>query len=87
MWEEERPQASPQHPTMKPVPLCQRAIENSSGANDLVIDPFLGSGTTLIAAERTGRRCYGMEIDPRYCRVAIARWEAFSGEKAEKVRE
>ena len=85
VWEEERPQASPQHPTMKPVALCMRAIENSSGANDVVIDPFLGSGTTLIAAERSGRRCYGMEIDPRYCRVAIARWEAFTGEKAELV--
>ncbi len=85
VWEEERPQASPQHPTMKPVALCQRAIENSSGSDDIVVDPFLGSGTTLIAAERTGRRCYGMELDPRYCRVIIARWEAFTGEKA--VRE
>ena len=85
MWEEKRSQASPQHPTMKPVGLCVRAIENSSGANDLVIDPFLGSGTTLIAAERTGRCCRGMEIDPRYCRVVISRWETFTGEKA--VRE
>ncbi len=85
VWEEERPQASPQHPTMKPVGLCVRAIENSSRPHDVVIDPFLGSGTTLIAAERTGRRCCGMEIDPRYCRVAIARWEAFTGEKAELV--
>lgn len=82
VWEEERPQASPQHPTTKPVGLCRRAIENSSRPDDLVVDPFLGSGTTLIAAERTGRRCYGMEIDPRYCRVAIARWEAFTGERA-----
>ncbi len=82
VWEADRPLASPQHPTMKPLALCERAIENSSKAGDLVIDPFLGSGSTLIAAERTGRRCYGMEIDPRYCRVAIARWEAFVGEKA-----
>ena len=85
VWEEERPQASPQHPTIKPVALCQRAIENSSGPADIVVDPFLGSGTTLIAAERTDRRCYGMEIDPRYCRVAIARWETFTGETAEKI--
>ena len=85
VWTEGRPMSSPEHPTMKPVTLCERAIENSSKTNDLVIDPFLGSGTTLIAAERTGRRCYGMEIDPRYCRVAIARWEAFTGEKAEQV--
>ena len=87
VWEEERPQASPQHPTMKPVALCVRAIENSSKTGDVVADPFLGSGTTVIAAARTGRRCYGMEIDPRYCRVAISRWEAFSGENAEKVSE
>ena len=83
-WDEDRPLASPQHPTMKPVSLCQRAIENSSGPDDGVADPFLGSGTTLIAAERLGRRCHGMEIDPRYCRVAIGRWEAFTGEKAVK---
>jgi len=82
VWEVDRPMNSPEHPTMKPVALCERAIENSSKTNDLVIDPFIGSGTTLIAAERTGRRCFGMEIDPRYCRVAISRWEAFTGEKA-----
>jgi len=85
VWAEDRPMSSPEHPTMKPVTLCERAIENSSKTNDVVIDPFLGSGTTLIAAERTGRRCYGVEIDPRYCRVAIARWEAFTGERAELV--
>ncbi|MDO8615282.1 MAG: site-specific DNA-methyltransferase [Dehalococcoidia bacterium] len=85
VWEEERPMASPEHPTMKPVPLCERAIENSSQLNGLVIDPFLGSGTTLIAAERTGRRCYGMEIDPHYCRLIMARWEAFSGGKVERA--
>ncbi len=85
VWTEDRPMSSPDHPTMKPVTLCERAMENSSNTNDLVIDPFLGSGTTLIGAERTGRRCYGMELDPRYCRVIIARWEAFAGEKA--VRE
>lgn len=83
VWEEARPQASPQHPTMKPVGLCVRAIENSSKPNDVVAEPFLGSGTTLIAAERTGRRCYAMEVDPRYCRVAINRWQAFSGMNAE----
>lgn len=85
VWDVERPMASPEHPTMKPVPLCERAIENSSQPNSLVADPFLGSRTTLIAAERTGRRCYGMEIDPAYCRLVLARWEAFSGLKAEKT--
>ena len=87
VWQETRPDASPEHPTIKPVPLCERGIENSSSENDVVVDPFLGSGTTLIAAERTGRRCYGMELDPHYCRVVIARWEAFSGQSAEKVSE
>ena len=84
VWQEDRPQSSPQHPTMKPVSLYLRAMENGSRANDIVAEPFLGSGTALIAAERTRRRCYGMEIDPRYCRVAIGRWEAFTGEKAVK---
>jgi DNA modification methylase len=85
VWEEERPMASPEHPTMKPVALCERAIENSSQPNDIVIDAFLGSGTTLIAADRTGRRCFGMELDPHYVRLVLSRWEAFSGLKAEKA--
>jgi len=68
---------------MKPVALCERAIRNSSLASQLVIDPFLGSGTTMIAAERLGRRCYGMEIEPRYVDVAVRRWEAFAGRQAE----
>ncbi len=72
VWEEDRPMASPEHPTMKPVVLCERAMENSSGLNGLVIDPFLGSGTTLIAAERTGRRCFGMEVDEHYCAWQLA---------------
>ena len=69
VWEVDRPMKSPDHPTAKPVALCERAIGNSSTVASLVIDPFLGSGTTVIAAERTGRRCYGMEIDPHYCRI------------------
>lgn len=85
VWDEPRPTDSPEHPTIKPLPLCQRAIENSSQPNDIVVDPFLGSGTTLIAAERTGRRGYGMEIDRAYCGLIIQRWEAFRGGKAEKA--
>ena len=85
VWRIERPSESPLHPTMKPLPLIERAIENSSQPGDVVLDLFLGSGSTLIAAERTGRICYGMELDPHYCSMAIARWEAFTGEKAEKV--
>ncbi|MGZ3357585.1 MAG: site-specific DNA-methyltransferase [Isosphaeraceae bacterium] len=85
IWDEPRPADSPEHPTIKPLPLCERAIENSSQPNDIVIDAFLGSGTTLIAAERTGRRCFGMEIDPRYVSLVLARWGAFTGQSAEKV--
>ncbi len=85
VWDEPRPADSPEHPTIKPLPLCERAIENSSQPNDAVIDAFLGSGTTLIAAERTGRRCYGMELDPHYVSLVLARWEAFTGQTAEKV--
>jgi DNA modification methylase len=67
---------------MKPLPLIERAIENSSRAGDLVADLFLGSGSTLIAAERTGRTCFGIEIDPNYASIVLARWEAFTGEQA-----
>ncbi len=67
---------------MKPVELVARSLTNSSRPGDLVLDPFLGSGTTLIAAEQTGRVCYGMEIDPRYCDVIVRRWEEFTGRKA-----
>jgi DNA modification methylase len=85
VWTIPRPAESELHPTMKPLALVERAIENSSRPGDLVLDLFLGSGTTVIAAERTGRVCFGMELDPHYCRIVIARWEAFSGLKAEKL--
>jgi len=68
---------------MKPVDLVVQGIENSSGPGGLVLDPFLGSGSTMIAAEQTGRRCYGIDIDPAYCDVAVKRWENLTGEKAE----
>ena len=86
VWKIERPSDSPLHPTTKPLPLVERAIENSSQAGDAVLDLFLGSGSTLIAAERTGRICYGLELDLHYCSMVLARWEAFTGGKAEKVR-
>lgn len=85
VWKIERPSDSPLHPTMKPLPLIERAIENSSQPGDTVLDLFLGSGSTLIASERTGRISYGMELDPHYCSIVIARWEAFSGQTAETV--
>jgi DNA modification methylase len=82
VWQITRPSASPLHASMKPLALMERAIRNSSREGDLVLDLFLGSGSTLIACERTGRICAGLEIDPRYVDVAIRRWEAFTGETA-----
>jgi DNA modification methylase len=69
------------HSTMKPVSLVLQAVMNHSAGS--VLDLFLGSGTTLIAAEKTGRKCYGMELDPKYCDVIVKRWEDFTGKKAE----
>jgi len=85
VWTIARPAEAPLHPVMKPLPLMERAISNSSREGDLVLDLFLGAGSTLIAAGRTGRACLGMELDPRYCDVSLARWEAFTGERAERV--
>ena len=72
------------HATPKPIPLCERAIKSSCPDNGLVIDMFLGSGSTLIAAEKLNRKCYGMELDEKYCDVIIERWEQFTGQKAIK---
>jgi DNA modification methylase len=85
VWEIDRPRVSEEHPTMKPVELVQRAVENSSQRGSTVLDPFLGSGTTLIAAERLGRKCYGCEIEPRYADVILRRWEAETGREAALV--
>lgn len=71
-----------EHPTQKPIECMKRPIENNSAPGDAVYDPFLGSGTTLIAAEMTGRRCYGMEISPAYCDVIVRRWQEFTGKTA-----
>ena len=82
VWQIPRPAIAELHPTMKPLALVERAIANSSAPNDLVLDLFLGSGSTLIAAERTGRVCAGLELDPHYAAVILARWESFTGESA-----
>jgi DNA modification methylase len=87
VWAIPRPAESPLHPVMKPLGLMERAMTNSSRPGDLVLDPFVGSGSTIIAAERTGRRCAAMEIDPVYADVAIARWESFTGTTAERIDE
>ena len=86
IWEVKKDSsASYQHPTQKPIELPRKAILNSSKENDIVLDPFLGSGTALLACEQTNRICYGMELDPAYIDVIIQRWENFTGLKAEKL--
>jgi len=82
VWEIPKPQKNDLHPTMKPVDLMVNAILNSTENKNKVFDPFLGSGSTLIACEKTGRKCYGMEIDPHYCDVIVTRWEEFTNKKA-----
>ena len=73
------------HPTMKPLKLLGRFINNSSAKDDIILDLFGGSGSTLIACEQLGRRCFTMELDPKYCDVIIKRWEQLTGEKAVKI--
>ena len=81
----DKPSRNKEHPTMKPIKLIEYLMVNSSKKGDLIKDGFLGSGTTLIAAEKLKRKCYGMELDEKYCDVIIERWEQFTGLKAEKV--
>lgn len=78
VWFFDRPKVSKDHPTMKPVGLCAKGVLAMSDAGDIVFDPFLGSGSTLIACEQTGRKCYGCEIDPKYCDVIRKRWWKFT---------
>jgi DNA modification methylase len=82
VWEISRPRRSEEHPTMKPVELAVRAIGNSSKAGDVIYEPFGGSGSTLIAAEQLGRRCYAIELSPQYVDVIVRRYEEFTGNKA-----
>ena len=72
------------HPTVKPIAILEPVIRVCSEAGAIVLDSFLGSGSTLIACEKTNRKCFGMEIDPHYCQVIIDRWEKFTGQKAVK---
>ena len=85
IWEIKRPKANKEHPTMKPVELIERAIQNSSLAGQLVLDAFGGSGSTLIACEQTKRVARLIELDPKYCDVIVTRWENLTGLKAELV--
>jgi len=86
VWDIDKPMKSETgHSTQKPVECMKRPIENNSKAGDAVYDPFMGSGTTIIAAEMTGRHCYGIEIAPEYVDVAVKRWQDFTGKQAERI--
>lgn len=83
VWFVNKPVRNELHPTMKPVELVERAIQNSSKSRDIVLDCFGGSGTTLIACEKANRQCRMIELDPKYVDVIVKRWEEFTGQKAE----
>lgn len=85
VWHFNKPRVNDLHPTMKPVELVERAIRNSSRPGDIVLDPFGGSGTTLIAAEKSGRQARLIELDPKYVDVIVRRWQEYTG--AQAVRE
>ena len=85
IWKYDKPRRCDLHPTMKPVALVANALKDGTKEGDVVLDLFGGSGTTMIACEQLGRRCRMMELDPKYCQVIIDRWEAFTGDKAEKI--
>lgn len=81
VWDVPKPHNSDLHPTMKPIELMENALKNSTKSGATVLDIFLGSGSTLIACEKTNRKCYGMEIDPIYCGVILDRWAKFTGKE------
>jgi DNA modification methylase len=81
-WMINRPAANREHPTMKPVELVERALRNNSKSRDTILDPFGGSGTTIIACEKMGRQARVIELDPKYCDVIVRRWQAFTGQQA-----
>lgn len=87
VWNIKKPQKNDLHPTMKPVELVERAIRNSSRPGNVVLDPFGGSGTTLIAAEKSGRVARLIELDPKYVDVIVRRWEEWTCERATRARD
>ncbi len=82
VWFVDKPRANDLHPTMKPVELVERAVRNSSKSRDIVLDPFAGSGSTLIACEKTGRTARLLELDPKYADVVVHRWQDWTGKVA-----
>lgn len=87
VWQIKKPHKNDLHPTMKPVELVERAVRNSSKSRDIVLDPFGGSGSTLIACEKSGRRARLIELDPKYVDVIVRRWQEFTGKKATRHRD
>jgi DNA modification methylase len=85
VWQIKKPQKNDLHPTMKPVELVERAVRNSSKTGDIVLDPFGGSGSTLIACEKSGRRARLIELDPKYVDVIVRRWQDFTGQEAKRA--
>ncbi|MFW8566170.1 site-specific DNA-methyltransferase [Orrella sp. 11846] len=85
VWHIKKPHKNDLHPTMKPVELVERAVRNSSKTKDIVLDPFGGSGTTMIACEKTGRQARLIELDPKYVDVIVRRWQEFTGEQAHRL--
>jgi DNA modification methylase len=85
VWQIKKPQKNDLHPTMKPVELVERAVRNSSKTRDLVLDPFGGSGSTIIACEKSGRRARLIELDPKYVDVIVKRWQEFTGREASRA--
>lgn len=85
VWEIPRPRRSAEHPTMKPIALAERAVANSSLPADVVLDPFVGSGTTLLACERLDRVAAVLDLSPAYCSVVLSRWEALTGATATRI--
>jgi len=86
VWQIDR-EGNYRHPTQKPVALFSRALRNSTIRGEKVWDGFVGSGTTLIACEQLGRRCFAMELEPKYCDVVVQRWEDYTGKHAELIRD
>jgi DNA modification methylase len=87
VWEFQRTLKNDLHPTMKPIPLIENAIKNSSQISDIVFDPFAGSGSTLVACQKTGRIGYGIELDPKYVDVIISRLEKETGLEAQLLED
>ena len=81
----DRPSVSKEHPPMKPVGLFDYLIKNNTKKDDIVLDLFAGSGTSIIVCEQNGRIAYSMELDPKYVDVIISRWEKLTGQQAERI--